>query len=401
MSTIDFDIASLDLYTTGVPHDRFRRLRREAPVSWHAEAGGPGFWAITRHRDVLEVSKDAATYSSEAGGTQIPDLPADDLRRSVDNLAIMDPPRHTRHRALIGQSFTPNVISQMEGDIRRLVTGILNEVIERREFEFMDDFAARIPMAIILRMVGVPGEDEAQLNAWIAQLLAPDDPEYRVPPEVRASTTRRFVEYAHGLAAERRRFPREDLLSRLMAAEVDGERLTYEEFGMFFLLLLAAGTHTSRLTLGNGVLAFIRHPDQRERLLEEPGLITGAVEEILRYEPPIMHFRRTATRDVELRGQRIAKGQKVVLWYTSANRDEDVFGDPDAFDIRRTGNDHLTFGHGPHFCIGNALGRLSAKIAIGECVRRIPGMQLRGPVERVRSNWFNGMKRMPVSTGER
>jgi cytochrome P450 len=401
MTTANLDIFDPDLYAVGVPHDRFERLRREAPISWHKEPGGPGFWAVTKHRDVLRVSKDATLFSSEVGGTQIPDLPRHDIRVSPDNLAVMDPPRHTRYRALIGQSFTPSGLSKMEGYVRQRVASLVDDLVRRRTFEFMEEFAARLPMAIILEMVGVPVRDEEMIKRWIVQLLAPDDPEYQSSEEARGATTERFMKYAHDLAAERRRAPQDDLLSRLMSAEVDGMRLSYSEFGMFFMLLLAAGTHTSHLTLGNGALALMEHPEERARLIANPDMAANAVEEILRWSPPIMHFRRTATRDTELRGQKILAGQKVVVWYASANRDDEVFANPHAFDIGREigggATEHLSFGHGPHFCVGNAMARMSIRIALGECFRQMPGMSLDGRPERLRSNWFNGMKRMPVS----
>jgi cytochrome P450 len=308
----------------------------------------------------------------------------------------MDPPRHTRYRALIGQSFTRRSLEQTEQHVRKLVGVLLDQALERTSFDFVEDFAGRLPMAIILTLVGVPAEDQAKLNAWVLRLLATDDPEYATTEEERAAIGKCFMEYAHALAAERRQKPRDDLLSLLMAAELDGTKLTYEEFGMFFMLLLAAGTDTPRLILGSGMLALMQHPEQHARLMENPGLIDGAIEEVLRYHPPLMHFRRTAVRDAELRGQRIRAGQKVVVWLVSANRDEEVFVDPNAFDIERAQNGHVTFGHGPHFCIGNALARMSARIALTECLRRMPRLALAGPVERIRSNWFNGMKRMPV-----
>jgi cholest-4-en-3-one 26-monooxygenase len=398
MTSLGIDVLDPDIYAKGVPHESFDRLRREAPVYWHEEPGGRGFWAVTKHHDALQILRDAATFSSEAEGTQIPDLPVGDIRRSPDNLAVMDPPRHTRYRALIGRAFTSQGLSSVEGHVKKLVSSLVSELVERRRFDFVTDFAARLPMAIILNMVGIPQQDETQLNEWVLRLLATDDPEYETTEDGRRAIVQRFMGYAHALAAERRQTPRDDLLSALMRAEVDGAKLTYEEFGMFFMLLLAAGTDTPRLLLGSAMLALMQHPDQCARLRENPSLTGGAVEETLRYHPPFLQFRRTATRDTELRGHRIAVGDKVVVWLVSANRDPDVFVNPDVFDIQRSPNDHVSFGYGPHFCVGNALARLSTKIAVDECIRRMPRLALEGPVERLRSNWFNGMKRMPVVT---
>jgi len=392
------DIFSPDLYVDGVPYERFALLRREAPVSFQAEPdGGRGFWAITKHRDIFNVLKDTATFSSALGGTLVADLHENDLRRSPDNLIIMDPPKHTRYRAIINQSFTSRVLRNMETYVHGRVTHLLNQLIERGRFDFMNDFAGHLPIAIILTMVGVPQEDQDQLNQWIWQILAPEDPEFATSIEDRVKSVRLFMEYAHALAAERRKNPKDDLLSLLMAAEVEGQQLTYEEFGTFFIVLLAAGSDTPRLTLGSGILTLIERPDLRARLRENPELLPSAVEEVLRYHPPLTHFRRTATRDTEISGQRIRAGEKVVVWTVSANRDEDVFKDPDVFDIERNPNNHISFGYGPHFCLGNGLARLTLRIALGECLRRMPNIRLDGTPERLRSNWLNGMKRLPVA----
>lgn len=397
---LDIDILSPDVYLAGVPHDRFALLRREAPVYFHDEPQGRGFWAVTKHGDSLRVLRDAEAFSSQRGGTQIADLPIEDMRVSPEHLANMDPPRHTRHRAIIGQAFTPyglgSVGAWVKGRVALLVDTLVDKLEARESVDFMDQFAAKLPIGTILYMVGVPATDGAMVNRWVHELLTPDDAEYQTSEEHRAETTRRFMEYAHMLAEERRKVPRDDLLSRLMTAEVDGHKLSYHQFGMFFLLLLAAGTHSTRLLLGNGMLALMNHPDQRRRLLEDPALIASAVEEFLRYDPPILHFRRTATRDTEIGGQKIAAGDKVAVFFASANRDEEVFAEPDILDVARTPNDHLSFAHGPHFCMGNALARMQARVALGECLRRLPDLAPAGPAPRIRSNWFNGVKKLPV-----
>jgi cytochrome P450 len=263
----------------------------------------------------------------------------------------------------------------------------------------MEDFAGQLPMSIILKMVGVPTQDQAMLKDWVLQILASDDPEYAKNGGDVIATTGRFMQYAHMLAAERSKSPQDDLLSQLMAAKVNGVKLTYDEFGMFFILLLGAGTHTTQLLLGNAALALMENPAQRQRLVRDPALVQSGVEEVLRFSPPFIHFRRTARIDTELGGQQIRAGDKVVVWYVSANRDEEVFPEPNSFDVGRSPNDHLSFGYGPHFCLGNALGRLTAKTALAECVRRMPEMAPNGPRVRLRSNWFNGLKRLPVVAG--
>lgn len=392
----NIDILDPELYRHGVPHERFTRLRAMSPVYFHDEPDGPGFWAITKYSDALEVLRDAATFSSTVAGTQIPNLPPQDPRASPDVLANMDPPRHTAYRAIIGQAFTQSSIAQMEPFIRAHVAKLLDGVLARGTFDFMGDFASRIPAAVIFKMVGVPEQDEPLLSDWIVQILAADDPEYEVSDAYRADTTRRFLEYAAKLAASRRGTPQNDLLSRLMTAQIDGQKLSYEEFGLFFLLLMAAGTHTSSLSIGNSAQAFLTYPTEWRRVQRDPKLVAGALEEVLRFHPPLMHFRRTATRDTVMRGVQIREGDKVVVWHVSANRDEEVFDDAHRFDVSRTNNAHVSFGYGPHFCVGNALARLSIGIAVEEWVRRLPAMTATAPWERLRSNWLNGYKRMPV-----
>lgn len=396
MDLEDIDILDPALYAAGIPHERFDRLRREAPVFWHKEPGGPGFWAITKHADVMAVSRDTATFSSVLRGTQIPDLPREDFRVSPDNLANMDPPRHTRFRALLAKGFTPEALQRVEPFVRASMTRLIDDVIERGQCDMVSDLAGTLPLLVIFEMFGVPTKDRDQLLGWILRLIAPDDPEFASSPEEMGSLTGRFLEYAHALAAERRRAPRADVLSLLMQAEVDGEKLSYSEFGTLFFLFLAAGSDTTRNLILNGMVALLEHPEPRARLLADPSLLPGAVEEMLRFCPSIIHFRRTATRDTEIRGQRIASGDKVVLWYVSANRDEEVFTDPHVFDIGRKPNNHLSFGYGPHFCIGNLLARIEARVAFEELLRRLPGLELDGPVVRLQSNWLNGVKRMPL-----
>ncbi len=390
------DILSPDIYLDGVPHDRFARLRKEAPLYWHEEPDGPGFWCVTKFRDVIAISKDTTTFSSTKGG-QIEDLPPQDPKASPDMIVNMDPPMHTVYKSIIGQSFTPSVIAKMEPFIRSRMHSLLDELIPRGEFDFMDDFCAKIPMATILQMVGVPERDQFQIQRWVHHILTRDDPEFALPAEELLAVVGKFMGYAHELADERRRSPRDDLLSGLMAAEVDGRRLSYDEFGMFFILLLAAGSHTTFLALGNILQDLLENPKQWALLSQRPSLIPDAVEEELRFNPPITHFRRTATRDVDFNGAQIKIGQKVVLWYASANRDEEIFDAPNDFRIDRKCKDHASFGHGAHFCLGNALARLTLRIAVEIYVMRLSNLKCSAPQARLRSATFNGMKKMPVS----
>ncbi|AGP41087.1 cytochrome [Sorangium cellulosum] len=394
------DILDPDLYLAGAPHDRFEILRREAPVYWHPEPAGRGFWAITRHDDVARISRDPAAFSS-GRGLFIEDFAPGDMRDNPDVMIMMDPPRHGRFRALVTKGFTPRVIQRLEAHVRELVTRLIDEACARGGCDFASDVAGRLPLTVILEMLGVPREDQEQMLDWTMRFFGASDPDYRITPEELNTVLHNMNAYAHGLAEERRRSPKDDMLSLLMAAEVDGEKLSYREFGGFFNLLLTAGHDTTKNLITNGMLALIEHPDQRRRLLDDPSLLPTAIEEMLRFSPPVYYFRRSAVRDTEVRGQRIAAGDKVVLWYVSANRDEAVFRDPHTFDVGRTPNEHLSFGVGPHVCLGLALARLEARVAFEELLRRLPDLELAGPVVRLRSNWVSGVKSMPVRCARR
>ncbi|WP_437675056.1 cytochrome P450 [Sorangium sp. So ce131] len=389
------DILDPDLYLAGAPHERFALLRRQAPVYWHPEPAGRGFWAITRHADVARISRDPAAFCS-GRGLFIEDFPPGDMRANPDVMIMMDPPRHGRFRALVNKGFTPRVIQRLEGRVRELVNSLIDDALARGGCDFASDIAGELPLSVILEMLGVPREDQGQMLDWTTRFFGASDPEYGVTPDELKAVLHNMNAYAHKLAEQRRNAPRDDMLSLLMAAEVDGERLSYTEFGGFFNLLLTAGHDTTKNLLSNGMLTLLEHPDQRRRLLEDPALLPTAIEEMLRFTPPVYYFRRSAVRDTEIGGQRIAAGDKVVLWYVSANRDEEVFSDPQTFDVGRTPNEHLSFGVGPHVCLGLALARLEARVAFEELLRRLPEMELAGPVVRLRSNWVSGVKSMPV-----
>jgi cytochrome P450 len=389
------DLSDPDIFLPGAPHESFDVLRREAPIFWNAEPAGTGFWAITRHADVVRVSRDAASFSS-GRGVFIEDFPPGDMRTSPDIMINMDPPKHSRFRALVSKGFTPRVIQRLEGRVRGLMTQLIDAVSARGGCDFAREIAGNLPLQVILEMIGVPREDQAQMLDWTARFFGASDPEHAGTHEDINALIHAMHAYAHRLAEERRRSPEDDMLSLLMAAEVDGEKLSYAEFGSFFNLLLTAGHDTTKNLVTNGMLALIQHPGQRRRLVEAPSLIPSAVEEMLRFAPPVFYFRRSALRDTEVGGQKIARGEKVVLWYVSANRDEAVFKDPHAFDVGRSPNEHLAFGVGPHVCMGHALARLEARVAFEELLRRLPDMDLEGPVVRLRSNWVNGIKSMPV-----
>jgi cytochrome P450 len=379
----------------GPPYELFARLRRESPIHWHAEQGGPGFWAVTRYDDVVEVSRDSATYSSYAGGTMIADATPEQLFVVRQMMLNLDPPQHTKLRALINKGFTPRMVALLHDRIGELARAIVDRVAERGACDFVTDVAGELPSYVIAELMGIPLDDGRELYRLTERMHTADR-----TPEGLASGTQAIFEmlsYANGIRAEKRERPANDIASTLLAAEVDGEKLTDLEFDMFFLLLINAGGDTTRNLVAGGMLELLRRPDVLRTLRDEPRLLPGAIEEMLRFCSPVVHFRRTATRDVVLGGQAIAGGDKVVVFYSSANRDETVFPDPDTLDIARSPNEHVAFGGGGvHYCLGANLARVEIRALFGEVLSRLNDMELAGPVERLRSNFINGPRHMPV-----
>ena len=403
---VDVDIQDPKLYAREVPHGVFRFLRRHAPVSWHDEKDGrAGFWAVVRYRDLASVSSDWRTFSSAQGST-LEEMTPEELavRRSMMDL---DPPAHSRIRRLLSRGFTPRVVAAYENAFRLMTAEVLTEVLARGEFDLVEAISKQIPVLWLCEHMGIPRHMSDRLIEWTDRMLVGDsDPEYW---EDRSDPNSRFApfgspagleafQYAAKLAAERRARPGDDMISRVLRAEPGGEPLTDAEFNNFFAVLMIAGQEASRHYISQGVLAFMERPHQVEKLLQgSPGLMDRAVEEIIRWATPIYHFRRTATRDVELGGRRIRKDDKVTIWYISANFDEQVFDDPHRFDIERHPNPQVSFGKGgPHFCLGAALGRLQVKVAMEELLPRLADLRPTGPVERLQSNFIHGIKRMPV-----
>jgi cholest-4-en-3-one 26-monooxygenase len=397
LSLADIDLLNPDNFVDGVPHHFFKLLRREAPLFWHTEPQGPGFWVLTKYEDIVSVSMDSATYSSWLGGTNIHDLPEDALGFVRMIMLNMDPPQHTKYRKLVSKGFTPRIVQAMEPHVRAIANEIIHRVAERGECDFVTDIAAELPLQVILELMGIPVEDRHMIFDWSNRMIGFDDPEFQTSPEDgRAAATDMFM-YANRLASDRKRSPQSDVISMLMRAELDGEALTETEFDAFFVLLSVAGNETTRNLISGGMLALIEHPDERDKLLADPTLLPSAVDEMLRWVTPVMYFRRTATRETEQRGQKIRQGDKVVMYYGSGNRDEDVYPDGDVFDISRDPNPHITFGPGgAHFCLGASLARLEIRVMFEELLRRLPDIELNGSVRRLRSNFIAGIKAMPV-----
>jgi len=401
---VDFgEINLLDplVFENKVPHEWFTHLRHDAPVYRHPEPGGPGFWVITRYDDVVEVGRDGVTYSSEqsrGGVVALEDVEAsNDLASEGRMMLTMDAPDHTRYRSLVNRGFTPRMINALTTHIREMVAKILDPAIEKRDCDFVTDVAAELPLQVIAEMLGVPFEDRHKLFEWSNRMIGSRDPEYAVSQEkVRQAAIEMYM-YSNELARQRRDQPRDDLVTVLLNADLEGDKLSEMDFNLFFLLLAVAGNETTRNAMSHGMNALIEYPEQFAMLAKDPSLVPSATEEILRWASPVMYFRRNVTRDTELRGQKIKAGDKVSIWYISANRDEEIFPDPFTFNIRRTPNQHVAFGGGgPHFCLGASLARLEMSILFEELVKRVSSVERTGPVKRLRSTFINGLKHLPV-----
>ncbi len=397
----EIDLCDRDAFVAGVPHEAFATLRAEAPVLWHEEADGPGFWSVHRYADVVKVNRDNLTFSSAAGGALIHELDPAALEQQRLMMLNMDPPMHTRYRKLVNRGFTPRMLGALEERIRGQARSIVEGVAEKGGCDFVTEVAAELPLQVIAEIMGVPHEDRHKIFDWSNRMIGAEDPEYQAKErEAAFAASMELYAYANGLAAERRADPGDDIISVLLRSEVDGEQLSELEFDLFFLLLAVAGNETTRNLISSAMLALIEHPDQRRLLLDDPSLIPGAVEEMLRWGTPVMHFRRTATRDTEVGGQPVAEGDKVVIWYMSANRDEAVFDDPYRFDVRRTPNDHVGFGGpGPHFCLGAHLARREVAVTFRQLLTRLPDIEAAGPpthLEPMGVPLVGGIKALPV-----
>jgi cholest-4-en-3-one 26-monooxygenase len=399
MRLSDVNLNDLDVFERGVPHDWFRVLRREAPVHWHDEPGGPGYWCITRYSDLKAISRNPGVFSNERMGTLIRETDPAGLPMMRKIMLNMDPPHHRQHRALINKAFTPRMIDALRPRIVELVAHIIDAVIEKGECDFVEELAAPLPMLVICEMMGVPDEDRRRVYEIGNSMVGFDDPELQPDGKPRTSGDQAMAEmflYAAKLREKALSHPGDDLATGLVNVELDGRKLTPEEFHFFFMLLLIAGNETTRTVTTNGMISLLEHPDELRALKQDPSLVESAVEEILRFSPAVHSFRRTATRDTEVRGIPIRENDKMILWYPSANRDEDVFPEPDRFHIRRSPNDHVAFGYGEHYCLGANLARMELQEIFRGIVQRIDEMEMTARPRRLRSNFVNGVKEMRV-----
>lgn len=404
----EIDLVDPDNYVEGVPYAWFDHLRHEHPVVWHPEPPpNRGFWAVTRYDDLTAIHMDWRTYSSELGAVALEELDEEQLeiRRSM---LETDPPRHTELRKICTKQFSARGVGRYEDWIRDVARAVLDRALPSGELDFVAEISRELPIRFLCSIFTVPQEDAPQLIRWGDQMIANQDPELsaavidRVDTEAyrnlpfRSPTAYDVFAYADRQRDLRLQEPSDDVIQALVTAQSE-QILDEREYHNYFALLMIAGNETTRHTISAGMLALMEHPEQLELLREEPDRIPAATEEILRWATPVHHFRRTVTQDTELAGQPLRAGDKVVTWYTSANRDEAHFPDPYRFDVTRTPNEHVTFGPGgPHFCLGAHLARLETKILFQELIPRLRTIELVAPVERIRSNFVNGIKRMPV-----
>jgi cholest-4-en-3-one 26-monooxygenase len=394
------DLVDPESFAHGMPWGDLARLREQTPVAWHPQDGAPGggFWAVTRAADVREVSRQPELFSSWRHGCLL-HTPGQDDEGSLGVLRLlllnMDPPQHTALRRVVQRAFTPRTIRALEPRLRAFAEGVAERALAAGEGDFVADVAAELPLRTICELLGVPAEDRERIYDLSNRLIGFDDPRYRSSAGDGAAASTEMYLYANELAEQRRREPRDDVVSELLRAEVDGEALSVAEFDAFFLLLAVAGNETTRNALTHGMLAFFTHPDQWEVFRRERP--ATAADEIIRWASPVTVFQRTATRDVVLGGQPIAAGDRVAVFYPAANRDPGELAEPDRFDVRRDPNDHLAFGGGgPHFCLGANLARAEVRIMFETIADRMPGIRPAGEPSRLRSALVHGITSFPV-----
>ena len=403
MNPGDVDLGNPDLYVSGVPHEVFTWLRREDPVHWNPVTNGRGFWSITKYDDIVAISKNPEVFSSarEHGGHRIYDenivgTAGMGAEKTDAPFISMDPLEHNRYRRMISPGFGPSRLKALEGQIHDRVCNILDRLGARKECEFVTEVAAELPIQVLAELLGIPQADRLKLFDWSNSMIAEDDPELRKGPEETAADVRAMIEYSGRLWEERVANPGPDLISMLIHPDADGEVMSKERYLGTFILLVAAGNETTRNSISGGLITLARFPEQRQRLADNPALYGTAAAEIIRYVSPIMHMRRTAIADSVVRGKTIRRGDKVIMWYVSANRDEQIFTSPFGFDLTRAEATQLGFGVGQHFCLGARLAELQLRIFFTEFLRRYPNSEPSGPIRRMRSNFVAGIKEMPV-----
>ncbi len=398
MTALDIDVYSPDNFVAGVPHDQFKVLRAQAPVYKHPDPDVPnGYWAVTRHEDCVTISRNPELFSSNAETCFMFEMPEEQKEQQRLMLVNMDPPVHTRQRSLVNRGFTPRTIGKLEERIQGVCEEIVDKAVAAGQGDFVTMVAAELPLVVIAELMGVPYADRHRLFEWSNRMLSGDDPSV-VSQEENAAAAMEVYAYANELATEKRKCPGDDMITKLISPDEDGNVLSEFEFDLFFVLLMVAGNETTRNAISGGMQAFTEFPEQWERLKADPeGLKSTAADEIVRWVSPVMDFRRTVMADTVLGGVELKKGDKIVMYYPSANRDEAVFENADQFDIGRDPNPHIGFGGGgPHFCLGRHLAKLEIELMLETLARKIDTVEITGPVDRLRSNFINGIKSMPV-----
>jgi cholest-4-en-3-one 26-monooxygenase len=392
------DLSDSRTYVPAVPHAYLAQLRRDDPVHWQDESGGPGFWAVTKYDDCVVVNRDYERFSSARRGTMPFELADEEIEQQGLMMLNMDPPLHTRYRRLVNKGFTPRIVRDLEAKIHTTTDDIIDRICEKGEADFVTDVSAELPLQVIAELLGVPYDDRHKMFDWSNQMVGSQDPEYQPSAGAPMIAAMELYAYAAELYGQKRIDPHADLMSVLTEVEIDGERLSELELELFFLLLTVAGNETTRNLISGAMHAFFQHPDQWERLRADRSLLPTAVEEMLRYVTPVMNFRRTATQDLTIRDQAIRENDKIVFFHVSANRDEDVFDEPDAFDVGRDPNAHIAFGGGgPHFCLGSNLARMEIRVMFEHLLDRLPDVHQNGEVQRLQSQFINGVKHLPIA----
>ncbi|MEV6345392.1 cytochrome P450 [Actinoplanes sp. NPDC051851] len=396
-----FDPTDPQIYVQGIPQAAFARLRATEPVSWIPQARGSagfdddGYWAVTRHADVMAVSRDSDTYSSWEKTAIVrfqPDMPRERIEMQRYVLLNMDPPQHTKQRAIVSRGFTPRAINSLRTALTTRAERIVTEA--RETGDFVTEVACELPLQAIAELLGVPQADRRDVFDWSNAMIGYEDPEYRGVDDP-LTPAMELLGYAMKMAEERQSCPRDDIVSTLVHARIDGESLSTDEFGFFVLMLAVAGNETTRNAISHGMLAFLEHPEAWAHF--KSSRPRTAVDEIVRWGTPVNAFQRTALHDTTLGGQPIAAGQRVAMFYGSANYDDEVFTEPLTFDILRSPNPHLGFGgSGAHFCLGANLARLEIDLIFNAIADHMPDIALNGSPERLRSGWLNGIKHLPV-----
>jgi cytochrome P450 len=393
---VNIDIYSPDSYSRGIPHEQFAWLRKNAPVYWHDHPDGGGYWALSRHADVVEVSRDFKTFSAERGFVMVDDLPPDILAMARNQLLGMDPPKHGPLRRAVITRFTSRMLEQLEPAVRRITREIMAGARDVGEVNFVESLAGDLPTAVIGSLLDVPADMWPQIRQWSDLQTSATDPDLGGTPEEVNDASVAMGTYGFQLASERKDQGGDDLISLLINQEVDGERVSEMEFASLFVQITVAGNETTRGLISSGMYELMQRPALYQQLEANPEQLPQAIEEMLRWTCPLHYFRRTATRDTRIGDQAVKEGDRVVMLYSSANFDEDVFDNPLQFDIRRDPNPHLAFGHGIHLCLGANLARLEARVFFEEFFRHFRGIQLCGEPVYIRSNSIHGFKQMPV-----